>query len=217
MKMPDMALLDNDIIFKCACFDCVGDLAQVIGDGVSPHRLSLAEFVLRRKISKSSRISDKTGAQSRLATCLGWSTALEPTDEELSLAADVEDAAQQLNVSFDSGESQLLAVLVVRQARGLYTGDKRAIEGLGPLAGHLAMSESIINKIVCFEQVMLILLRILGAKELASRVCREAEVDKAASTCCGCASGGSDEAGITEGLNSYINQLRGRCGSALSA
>lgn len=215
--MPEMALLDNDVIFKCACFGCVGELPQVIGGGVSPHRLSLVDFVLRRKISKSSRITDKTGALSRLSTCLEWSAALEPTDEELSLAADIEAAAQQLNVSFDSGESQLLAVLVVRQARGLYTGDKRAIEGLGPLAEHLAMSESIMNKIICFEQVMLILLRVLGAKELASRVCREAEVDKAASICCGCASGVSDEAGIAEGLNSYINHLRGRCGSALSA
>jgi hypothetical protein len=217
MKMPEMALLDNDVIYKCACFDCVGELAQVIGDGVAPHRLSLADFVLRRKISKSSRIGDKTGAQSRLATCLAWAAALEPADEELALAADIEGAAQQLNVSFDSGESQLLAVLVMRQARGLYTGDKRALEGVGLLAEHLAMSESIVNKIVCFEQIMLILLRVLGAKELASRVCREAEVDKAASICCGCASGGSDEAGITEGLTSYINHLRDRCGPALSA
>ena len=215
MKMPEMALLDNDVIYKCACFDCVGELAEMVGDRVSPHRLSLAEFVLRRKISKSSRISDKIGAQSRLATCLEWATALEPTDEELSLAAEIEAAAQQLNISFDSGESQLLAVLVERQACRLYTGDKRAVEGLGPLAEHLAMSESIVNKIICFEQVLLILLRVLGAKELTSRVCRETEVDKAASICCGCASGGSDEAGITEGLNSYINHLRGRCGSAL--
>lgn len=214
--MPEMALLDNDVIYKCACFDCVDELTEVLGDGVLPHRLSLAEFVLRRKISKSSRIGDKAGAQSRLATCLERATALEPTDEELALAADIEAAAQQLNVSFDSGESQLLAVLVERQARGLYTGDKRAVEGLGPLAMHMEMSESIVNKIICFEQVMLILLRVLGAKELASRVCREAEVDKAASICCGCASGGSDEAGITEGLTSYINHLRDRCGAALS-
>lgn len=214
--MPEMALLDNDVIYKCACFDCVGELAQVIGVGVVPHRLTLADFVLRRKISRSSRIDDVTGAQARLATCLAWAAALEPDDEELLLAADIEAAAQKLNIPFDSGESQLLAVLVVRQAGELYTGDKRALEGLGLLTEHMAMSGSIINKIVCFEQLLLILLRILGAKELATRVCREAEVDKAASICCGCASGGSDEAGITKGLTSYINHLRDRCGSALS-
>ena len=55
---------------------------------------------------------------------------LEPTASEIELAAEFEAQAQRQNVPLDSGESQLAAIALSRAARGILTGDKRAITAL---------------------------------------------------------------------------------------
>lgn len=215
--MAELALIDNDVIFKMSCFNCVVEFTNVVGPDHAPRRLDFAPFVLRKKIAKSSRIGDKTGAQTRADALLAWAPGVEPTDSELRLAADIETIAQQLNLPFDSGESQLLAVHIVREASRLYTGDKRAIAGLPSLCERLNCLERVAGKVVCCEQIVLALLQILGPEELCNRVCREAEVDKTIAICCGCASGGSEEAEIAEGLGSYIRYLRNDSGRILAS
>lgn len=215
--MPELDLVDNDIIFKICCFDLLVGFAALFDAGASPNRLVVAEYVLKKKMSRSSRLNDKSACLKRLTAFLEWSAGLEPTDDEISLAAEIEGLAQQQNIAFDSGESILLAVLLSRLARRLFTGDKRAIEGLWPLSQSLNKEDAVSSRIVCFEQIMLSLLEKLGAEELARRVCQESGADTTAAICCGCAGRQVDAAGITEGFQSYIADLRKRCGPVLVA
>jgi hypothetical protein len=215
--MPDLDLLDNDILFKVSCFDFSDGLAAYLNGSSSPSRLKVAEYVLSRKIARSSGVRDKEGAAERLKSLLTRVVSLEPNDAEVSLASEIEAAAQEQNLSFDTGESQLLAVLIVRSARRLLTGDKRAIEGLLPLCECLGKQAEVSGKIVCFEQLLLALLDLIGAEELVARVCSEPDVDKTASISCGCATGGTGADRISEGLNSYLRYLRERSGDILSA
>ncbi len=215
--MPKLDLVDNDIAFKICCFGFCAEFRQMFEQGSAPYRLGLASYVVPRKIARSSRVRDKASAQEHLGVFLAWAVGLEPTDEEIGLAAEIEATGQQQNVDFDSGESLLLAALLMRGARRLFTGDKRAITGFRAVSEALGREKETAGKVVCFEQVMNELLKTLGAKTLTERVCREPDVDKTAAVCCGCASGGSDEASISEGLQSYIRYLRKACGNTLTA
>lgn len=217
MKMPERDLVDNDIVFKVCCFGFRVEFQQTFDGNPAPHRLGLATYVLPKKIARSSRVRDKASAQAQLGEFLAWSVGLEPTDDEIELAAKFETIAQQQNIDLDSGESLLSAVLLTRGAQRLFTGDKRAIIGLGAMIEQFKRKHEIAGKIVCFEQVVTTLLRLLGVETLIDRICREPDVDKTAAICCGCASGGdSEEARISEGLQSYINHLRESCGNILT-
>jgi hypothetical protein len=215
--MPERDLLDNDIVFKISCFGLNDNFKKSFDGRSVPYRLGLASFVLPKKIARSSRVNDKATALRYLEEFFGWAIGLEPTENEFKLAAEIEEIARELNVPFDTGESQLLAVLLKRGVERLYTGDKRAIVGVRLIAERLAEPESIAGKIICFERVLLELLQLVGDKELVEHVCREPAVDRAAAICCGCASGGSEAAVIMEGLQSYIRDLQERSGLELAA
>ena len=60
---------------------------------------------------------------------IGNVTLLNPTPQEISLAANLEEAAAKCAVELDTGESQLVAILLQRSGPLLLTGDKRAIRG----------------------------------------------------------------------------------------
>jgi hypothetical protein len=214
--MPELDLLDNDILFKVACFDLLDGLTAHLNGPSSPSRLKVAEYVLARKIARFPGLKDKEGATERLKSLLAWVGGLEPDETEVSLAAQIESTAQERNIPVDTGESQLMAVLIIRSARRLLTGDKRAIEGLGPLCELLGKQKEVSGKIVCCEQLLLALLDLIGIEELVRRVCGEPKVDKTAAICCGCASGGST-AGVVVGLTSYVEDLRRRSGAVLAA
>ena len=87
--MVDLELIDNDVLFKVACFD-LGEALQHDFRGRSPVRLGVALFVLRSKIKRSIKLKDRNGAQERLESILGWAIEIEPDTDELALAADIE-------------------------------------------------------------------------------------------------------------------------------
>lgn len=215
--MPEADLVDNDVVFKLSCYDLGAAFQETFEGREKPRRLGLAQFVLPKKIWKSSRVRDKDAALRNLEVLLAWAAGVEPTDAELALAAEIEDIARTAHLAFDSGESQLLAVVLGRGPERLYTGDKRAIMALRAITVALAREEEVAGRVVCFEQVLMTLLELLGDKELAARVCREADVDKTAAICCGCASGTSHKSNMIEGFQSYIAHLREHSGTGLSA
>lgn len=215
--MPEQKLVDNDIILKVCCFGLGAQFKDLFGEAEVPVRLGLATFVVPRKIAKSSRVRDKKSAQAQVVDFLAWAVALEPTEDELSFASEIEDVAREENIDFDAGESQLLAVLLRRNASQMMTGDKRAMIGLRALSQRLGVVKETNGKVVCFEQILLALLKLIGAEELTRNVCAEPEVDRTASICCSCASGRGDEVSIAEGLTSYIRHLRAECGECLAA
>lgn len=213
--MADLMLVDNDVLMKACCYNLTKQLLSLLsvgGGGVAG--LGLARFVLKRKIEKSGGIFDRTRASAALSELLGFIEELEPDAAELKLAGQYEEKAQTAGYAFDSGESQLLAILVNRAERAIVTGDKRAIVAAWRLADELEMLPSVAGRFVCFEQVMLEICTGASAAGVAALVCTEPAIDKTMSICFGCSSQ-FDEDSMRAGLQSYADDLRDRSGTLL--
>lgn len=201
--MTDQVLLDNDLALKIACYALVREALAIVGrDGVRPGMLGVARFVLRSRIERGRGIVSPSHAMQQLQVLLENVNLLEPTEDELALAADLEAEAQRLEHELDGGESQLLAILAHRGLRLLLTGDKRAIVAMSVVAPGLASS-----KIACLEQFMAEIISLAGVEPVRAAVCNEPSVDKAITACFGCSRPSATEADVIEGLASYTGHL----------
>lgn len=215
--MADLMLVDNDVLLKASCYDLAADLPRLLcGSGRDVAGLALAKFVLKRKIEKSKSVADRQKATKALDVVLASIAALEPDSAELQLAAQYEEHALSAGYAFESGESQLLAILINRAAKALMTGDKRAVVAAWQLATDLDILPALAGRFVCFEQVMLELCARKDPSVVAVSVCAEKAVDKTMSICFGCSSA-FDENSMRTGLLSYTEDLRTRSGELLCA
>src|SRR2546425_821214 len=109
------ALIDNDIVFKGACYGLLPELVSTVCDPTDPVGvLGAARFVVSKRIQRSV-LSKGTGvAISNLEEFLKRAVTIEPTEAEQGTAGEFELAALRSGVSFDAGESQLCAVLISR-------------------------------------------------------------------------------------------------------
>jgi hypothetical protein len=211
--MAERVLVDNDVLLKVAAYD-LGEafLARTCLAGNRPALLGVAVFVTRRRLARVSK-NNGTTAATALEKILAAAVALEPSDDELTLAADLESAAVHRGLELDSGEAQLLAILVHRNVALLLTGDKRAIFAIGqvgPQAAH--------GRVGCFEQLMRdFVLRSEPIEGLRDCVCREPDADRTMSICFAChvPSEERSAAQILEGLESYIRYLDGQAPGVL--
>ncbi len=200
--MPEQVLLDNDVALKIACYSLVAEMMAVnIGD-TPPAMLGVGRFVIRGRLDRASNIADVPGAKAAFEQLLEAVALLEPDDEELALAADLETEANRRDLELDGGESQLLAILVRRACRLLITGDKRAITAMALVAPKLAA-----NRIGCLEQLMAQLVDTAGIEVVRPRVCGEPRVDRAITFCFACSRGTVAPGDVLAGLTSYIGHL----------
>jgi hypothetical protein len=207
--MADCVLMDNDVILKTCCYGVVDEVIDCLARRAWTIKvLGVAKYVLGRAITKRKNIADRESATHRLAYLLSRVALIEPSDEELLLAAGFEETAQSLGVELDGGESQLLAVLIRRSAGLLLTGDKRAIRAIEPVLETSGGREQVTRRVACLEQLVMSLVGSHGAEAIHRCVCREAAVDKSLSSCFACASGVCNGQSILEGLGSYIRDLR---------
>lgn len=207
--MPEHVLMDNDIVLKTCCYDAVDEvLGCTAGVGRSIHVLGALKFVLAKAISRARNIVDKAGTSDRLARLLDCVEIIEPAEDELALAADLETSAQSLDVELDEGESQLLAVLIFRSASLLLTGDKRAVRAMEPVLEAAGYTELVARRVACLEQIAMALIGRHGAEAIRRCVCGEAAIDKSLANCFSCASRFCRQESILEGLSSYIADLR---------
>ena len=207
--MVDEVLVDNDVALKACCYDAIEELLECLGgESRSVCVLGVAKYVLFNAIAKGG-VENKVRAADRLSRFLGDVTALEPGEDELGLAAELEEAALRANCgTLDVGESQLLAMLIRRGATLLITGDKRAIKAMEQVVVSHGYEENAASRIACLEQTMLSLLIRFGPDSLHSRVCSEASIDKALAICFKCVSGVYTLEAISDSLLSYIRDLR---------
>lgn len=212
------AAVDNDVLLKASCYGVTGTFwpnTEDCGAGV----LGTARFVLAHVIVRGSTVRDKDAVSSALEEFYAQAAVLEPTDAELSAAAELEKLAQQAGLELDVGESQLAAIVAARGIPFLDTGDKRAVRGLEALVDHSKTCAALSARVRCLEQL---LLRALDEHpdELASinaAICAEPDVDKAASICFGCYSDGAADPGeVRTGLESYIASLRSQAPTVLA-
>lgn len=129
--MSDGFYLDNDVVLKTCSYGVGTQLVQLGTTGVlAPAILALARFTLRSRLERSRVLVDPRGASAQLDAVLAQIRLLEPTPKEVEIAADLEAAATEVNLSLDAGESQLMAMLMARGGLALVSGDKRAAKVL---------------------------------------------------------------------------------------
>ncbi|MER9392392.1 MULTISPECIES: hypothetical protein [unclassified Mesorhizobium] len=204
--MTQASLIDNDVIIKISAYG-LGDELQKAVTGTAagpPAMLGVGRFVVRDRLARAGWIPDPKAALVAFEALLSSLVLLEPTQDELAIAAEFESAATRRNLELDGGESQLLTILLVRECKVLLTGDKRAIRAIAGIATALAQ-----GKLACLEQVLSDIASRSDIEEMRQKICRAPKADMAASICFSCSSKVSvSRAKIIEGLESYTNHLR---------
>jgi hypothetical protein len=210
------AAIDNDILFKGACYGLLNELTSTASGIESAGVLGSAKFVVSKKIEKNKLRRNGAVALADFLQFLSRTEALEPTDSEQNMAADLELAAQKLGINLDSGESQLCAILVHRVLQLLLTGDKRAIGAMEKLIDADPRLQPLCGKVRCLEQLVHDALANGDHGTFRSAVCSEPEIDKALAICFSCTNHSIEIESVIEGLQSYIRSLRTEASRVLS-
>lgn len=204
-----MAAIDTDVLHKATVYGVMKELLAAIPNRAEKHCiLTAAKYVIRNKLIKFPPNKGTDTAINYLNGLLDELLLIEPTDEEISLAATLEYKAQLLNLEFDSGESLLSAVVFHRTLTYMLTGDKRAIEAAEIIFPEVFEIEKLKGKFMCLEQSIYWLLIKSDPMYVRSCICDEPSVDIALSTCFSCNSPGIPIESWNEGLQSYIDNIR---------
>jgi hypothetical protein len=202
-------VVDNDLILKSVCYG----LAEAFWPESDPKSIGVlgaARYVVRHEIDRAGLNRGAEAAHSDLSGLLARCEELEPTEEEIALAAEIELCGQQHGLALDNGESQLAAIVVARDLPLLETGDKRAIAGLEEARRHLEALDALRGRVRCLEQIAR---RATDAEEgfgwFSTGVCAESDVDRSLSICFGCfGDSPADRATAREALDQYIWEVR---------
>lgn len=209
------ALIDTDVLLKTASYGLLTLLTQSKPFGASEYAmLGAAKYVVQGRLKKKLTGQDLTQAKEHFAHASQEISEIEPTEEEIRLAALLEGLAMELGVDFDTGESQLSAVLISRGCPLLMTGDKRAITAIGELRNHEACT-TLIGRVACLEQTILWMTQSAGLESVQPPVCRLKQVDSSLTMSFGCYSGGAPMEACMEGLSSYIKDLHAKAPGVL--
>jgi len=203
------AATDNDVILKAACYGLTGvfwpDTDRLDRIGV----LGSARYVVSGAIDRAQLTRAKEDVHAEVTAFLESVTSLEPTRNELLLAAEMEARAQQQALPLDAGESQLAAMTIARDIGFLESGDKRAAGALDQLLDQLDALIPLAGRVRCLEQLVLRLVSEVHVDALAAAICSEPFVDQALYNCFACHSEGSISSEMAvEGLTSYIDDAR---------
>lgn len=203
-----VALIDNDVLYKTAVYGLALPLLKSAPYGAEQfYILGAARFMISKKLAKRPPVRGPEKALLEFELLLAQISALEPTAEEIALAAELEYLAGQQGHALDGGESQLCAVLITRNHDYLFTGDKRAISAVSALLSQEPCA-LLAKKLVCLEQLIRQLLEHITPAAVRSAVCLEPDIDRALSNCFACQSKTPDVNHFLEGLNSYVGSIR---------
>ncbi len=189
------------MLLKACRYLLVADVLAALAPLGQPAVLGSARFVLRNRLRRIA--GDGPEVMAQLDALLCSTTAVEPDEAEILLAADLQEEAQLRGLAMDAGEGLLLAVLVLRPAACLVTGDKRAIAAAEALVPTLPLGSGLTGKLLCLEHVVLAVMDSLGHDVLRARICEAPEADKALANCFGCGAGIRDGNKTRMGLHSY--------------
>ncbi|MDX8449630.1 hypothetical protein [Mesorhizobium captivum] len=198
-------MVDNDLAIKISSYELPSEISAVLSaKGLSPAVLQLAIYVVRSRLRRSRQLNDRDRAVKAFEQLSRHLTILEPTPGEIELAAVYEAKAQALDLQLDTGESQLLAVLLSRNAALFLTGDKRAIVAIEEIIGD-QFEHPIIG---CLEQVIAEIVQLTNVQHVRSQICREPAADRALTLCFSCTAHAVSITSALEGLDSHIQALR---------
>lgn len=206
-----MNLLDADAVSKLAHWDLLGEVAVLTG--VSTDQTATLSSLIHRAAKSCAKPDGKlfkdTSAAERALNYLQQLAPLPQPDEDFI-------AHVQHVPAIDPGEALLLASLRAHHANTiLITGDKRAITALATAVPE-RMLNSLSDRIVTVEQIVLVLLKSKGIDWLRAHICPYRTLDKAIGVIMGSDCKASAEA-AEAGLRSYIADLRSKSGTLLRA
>jgi predicted nucleic acid-binding protein len=202
-------LLDTDVLIKLAAYgllDAIGHPGCEVSCEQMAGLVGAAKYSARKALRR--RAADPEAASSRLEAFILGAQVLEPTDEEILLAVELEESAAISGGSLDVGESQLCAIAISRGQPVVLTGDKRAVAAAERLVGAIDQMSGLTEKIACLEQAMVLVTERLGASAVRSAVVAAPKTDTALSICFQVT---NPEVGVDfypHGLRSYIEDLR---------
>ncbi|WP_348731453.1 hypothetical protein [Rheinheimera texasensis] len=203
------AAVDNDVLLKLCIYSLHGLLRSDPICGIQDMAcLGVARYLLPKIVGKKSTSPSKEVVLQNIDELLAQMAIIEPTQEELELAASFESSANEQNLPLDIGESQLCAIVMNRSWDYLLTGDKRAISAIGALHNTNKL-QGLAGKLICLEQIFLYWLKSNDAFiPIRECVCAAPECDKALSLSFSCRSQALTLDSCTEGLKSYVRDVR---------
>ena len=210
-------LVDNDVLIKCACYSLLDEIRPPTAADGEIGILGVARFVVRSFLGRRGEINDRPAAQRRFEDYINRVAALEPTDEELTLASAIEDAGIRLGLDLDAGESQLCAIAILRASPLILTGDKRAIVSAESMQAEMQELAALRGRIVCLEQALIGISDRIGIPATRMRVCSEPKVDRSLTICFECHSSSTRLDFSPDGLISYVRSLRDQASTLLYA
>jgi hypothetical protein len=198
------AFIDNDVVLKLCRIGHLADLARCLGKAeASLAVLGSLRFVL------GSQIGPHDPDRAALESFLSSVEEAEPSEREIMLAAQLEEAAQRAGHAIDGGESLLFA-MAARQAARVATGDKRAILGLAALAADLPDCRLLVGAVVTLEWLASALVELHGIEVVRASVCAKPSVDRTLCVCFQCQQHVCTAAEVRAALFSYQNDLASR-------
>jgi hypothetical protein len=209
--MTEGIYLDVDVVLKMCTFLFSDELVNIATlNGVPPAILGVAQFTLRSRVQRSNSICNRASVQTSLENTLSLLQLIEPLKEEVEFAAELEELALEFDLELDTGESQLFAMLIKRNAPLLVTGDKRAIRAVSQM-----IPSEVGKRIACLEQLILQIISEIGHDRLRQNVCSEREADRAITICFACSSDVVAIEDVRDGLRSYLSSARQFAGHVL--
>ncbi|MRK01961.1 hypothetical protein GEV27_10545 [Aeromicrobium sp. S22] len=205
-------VIDNDVLLKTARYGVVDALDHIDCADGCPHEsgiLGAARFVVGKRLDRLARRGDI--GDHRVSA---WREALprfievEPTDDELRLSAEMEENAIARGLELDGGESQLVAIAIMRGEAIVLTGDKRAVVAVEQLMSDVHELASIAGRVASFEQAVRQLATSLDVLELRASVCADRAADTAVYVCFKCTDPTIDSTFEPKSLESYIRDQR---------
>lgn len=205
-------VVDTDILLKMAHYGLLAASLRCLDE--APDRIGVlgaARFMARRRLSKLAEAE----LLDEMEACIQDLQIIEPSEEELIFAAEIELQATKLSVDLDEGESILCAVAVYRSLEWIATGDKRAVVAIETLMQRTEDLRDLAGKVLCLENLVLRLLLGGDPQAIRSSICGKPSVDKALAICFSCTSATSSPQSWFEGLSSYVAGLHRQAPTAL--
>ena len=176
----------------------------------APTMLSVSKFVLESLLKRSSGNESMRNVRQQMDLLNSNVVHVEPNPTEIAFAEELEERAARANLNFEIGESQLVSVLIHRDAGLLLTGDKRAIHAL-----HVLSVGGIDRRITTLEQLCASMIISNGLSALRSAICAHPLVDRALTICFACQSSAVSFDVVNSGLESYVEDIRRSTGNLL--
>jgi hypothetical protein len=190
-----MILLDNDVIHKLGYCNLLDDFLSLLKlDEIQIYVLETAEYVLKNKTKKAGQEACFDRIKSFLTIVKKYTNPDEKIIGEL-----------EKNIGIDAGEAILISALIVHKKSVFITGDKRCLKTLAESAFYKANASQLLEKAICFEQIILWLIEKFGFDQIYPKVHCAKEIDKALRSIF---TSSATEESVKEGLNSYIKWLK---------